>query len=394
MGLAGPRKRTKISHDPNNTNWSRSVNGFGHKILTAQGWTPGTFLGAKSAPYAQLHSTASASHIRVVLKDDNLGLGAKRGGGEVEGECTGLSAFQGLLGRLNGRTEEEVNKEQKAREAIRRETYMENRWGLIKFVRGGFLVGDEIQELVDDEAGRLQVLTVTEGKTAEDASGGSELLEGMERRKPKEQYDGGSDGGRWPTHDEPNGVQIREKKAKSKISIKKPHSDAIKSVGTEAQERKRKIKRKQRSSPIHSMEDQTHAIRQASITTAITQLSTNSSLSPSKKEKRENRRLERHARKNAKRQATKEQVLGGEWRERSEQSSSVQDPLFGVDATRPEKIAASSLIPTNTLPGGRHAVRQRYIQQKKMALLDVQALNEVCRVYSEQLLAYADYGYN
>ncbi|KAH0562551.1 hypothetical protein GP486_002763 [Trichoglossum hirsutum] len=376
MGLAGPRKRTKLSHDPNNTNWSRSVNSFGHKILTAQGWIPGTFLGAKSSPHAQLHSTASASHIRVTLKDDNLGLGAKRRGGDVEGECTGLSAFQGLLGRLNGRTEEEVDKERKAREDVQREIYMENRWGLIKFVKGGFLVGDKIQEFVDDETGRIQTLTVTEDGIAEEAIGSNESLEGVEGRKPEKQCVEGSNGGRRLVCDRPDEVQTRKKKAKVKVSKKKfSRSDTVKSFDSQAHERNRKTKRRQRGSSIHSADDQSHAIKQSYITTTGTRSSTNSS-SPSKEEKGEHRRYERPARKDTKRQTVKEPIPSRRGKERSEQSSPVQDPLFGADAIRLEGTAASPVIPTGTLPGRRHAVRRRYIQQKKMALLDAQALNE------------------
>ena len=108
MGLAGPRKRSKLSHDPNNTAWARSTDSFGHKILTAQGWKPGDYLGARDAEHASHYTAANASHIRVLLKDDNLGLGARRSGGSGAGgganaETFGLSQLAGLLGRLNGK---------------------------------------------------------------------------------------------------------------------------------------------------------------------------------------------------------------------------------------------------------------------------------------------------
>ncbi|KAH0541935.1 hypothetical protein FGG08_003655 [Glutinoglossum americanum] len=316
MGLAGPRKRTKISHDPNNTNWSRSTNNFGHKILTAQGWTPGTYLGAKNAPHAQFHSAASASHIRIALKDDNLGLGAKRGSGQVEGECTGLSAFQGLLGRLNGKTEEEVDKERKSREDVRREIYMENRWGSIKFVKGGLLVGDKIrEEPADDETGRPQEPTAPMGRTAEGTAGNEEYSEGKGRRKVEKQSDECGDS-RQRSADKPDKAQAGEKEVKSK-------------------------------------ED---------------------------KEKKKNRRLERRGRRSTKRQIAKEQVAAGKMEECSEQSPSAQDPLLkavAIDSAEPERANASSSMSTGMLSRGRHVVRQRYIQQKKMALLDMQALNEI-----------------
>ncbi|KAI9856166.1 MAG: telomerase inhibitor [Vezdaea acicularis] len=173
MGLAGPRKsvkpnperytialkadlssirRTKISHDPNNTQWTRSTTSFGHKILTSQGWTPGDILGAKKAPHASIHTPANSSHIRVVLKDDTLGLGAKRGSGLAQGECTGLDGLQDLLGRLNGKSEDVLQEERNVRTELKRNAFVQNRVGLIRFVKGGFLIGDRIQEpAISDE---------------------------------------------------------------------------------------------------------------------------------------------------------------------------------------------------------------------------------------------------
>ena len=140
----------KLSHDPNNTKWTRDTGGFGHKIMTAQGWQPGEYLGVKDAAHAEFHTAANASHIRVFVKDDNLGLGAKKGSGLAQGECTGLDAFQALLGRLNGKDEDELVKEQKSREALKRAIYSEHKWGSVRFVKGGFLIGDKIQKLIEE----------------------------------------------------------------------------------------------------------------------------------------------------------------------------------------------------------------------------------------------------
>src|SRR3954452_8020092 len=115
----------KISHDPNNTNWTGNTDNYGHKIMQAQGWQPGDFLGAKDANHAEHYTAANASHIRVLVKTDNLGLGAKNGSGVGHGECTGLDAFKNLLGRLNGADEDELEKEQKSREDLRRAIYSE-----------------------------------------------------------------------------------------------------------------------------------------------------------------------------------------------------------------------------------------------------------------------------
>ncbi|GIK04144.1 telomerase inhibitor [Aspergillus viridinutans] len=142
MGLAAPRKKTKISHDPNNTSWSRSTDGFGHRILKAQGWTPGSFLGARNATHSDLFTTASASHIRVVLKDDTLGLGA-RPKRDLLDEPTGLDAFKGLLGRLNGKSDTQLEAEQKKRNDAKLARYAATKWQTVRFISGGLLVQEK-----------------------------------------------------------------------------------------------------------------------------------------------------------------------------------------------------------------------------------------------------------
>ena len=143
-------RRTKFSHDPNNTAWSRSTTGYGQKIMLSQGWSPGEFLGAKDAPHASLYSQSSASHIRVTLKDDNLGLGARRGAPAGDVQCTGLDIFQDVLGRLNGKDQTDIDAEQKSRADLRRAIHVERRWGSLRFVSGGLLVGARIQKAVKD----------------------------------------------------------------------------------------------------------------------------------------------------------------------------------------------------------------------------------------------------
>ncbi|PYH81408.1 hypothetical protein BO82DRAFT_310855 [Aspergillus uvarum CBS 121591] len=155
MGLAAPRKKSKISHDPNNTNWSRSTTGFGHKILSSQGWTPGSFLGARNAAHAELFTTASASHIRVTIKDDTLGLGA-RPRRDVLGEPTGLDAFRGLLGRLNGKSDAELGIEEKRRENAKLARYAASRWQAVNFISGGYLVQEKADVSESDEPAQIE----------------------------------------------------------------------------------------------------------------------------------------------------------------------------------------------------------------------------------------------
>ncbi|KAA8576217.1 hypothetical protein EYC84_006370 [Monilinia fructicola] len=150
--LSAPKNKIKLSHDPNNTRWSGNTDSFGHRMMKSQGWTPGEIWARRMPRIAEFHTAANASHIRVVVKDNNLGLGAKVGSGVGHGECTGLDVFQNLLGRLNGKEEAEIEKEQK------------------NFVKGGVLVGDKIQDLIDGEKERVKALEVKGKSTEKDSS--------------------------------------------------------------------------------------------------------------------------------------------------------------------------------------------------------------------------------
>ncbi|KAK4240798.1 hypothetical protein C8A03DRAFT_41712 [Achaetomium macrosporum] len=198
MGLAAAKNKRKLGNDPNNTKWSRNTDSFGQKILRAQGWEPGQYLGAKDASHAEWHTEANLAHIKVVLKDDNLGLGAKRNHGD---ECTGLDAFQHLLGRLNGKSDEALETERKAREDLKLSLYVERKLGTIRFVKGGWLVGDQVKETPDVEVADLlgNAASATPADSAEPATEAS--------RKRKADQD--------PDRDDDK-AQKREKKSKKR----------------------------------------------------------------------------------------------------------------------------------------------------------------------------------
>lgn len=124
--------------------------------MNSQGWKEGEYLGAKDAAHAVFHTAANYSHIRVAVKDDTLGLGAKTGSGVGHGECTGLDAFKNLLGRLNGKKEKEIIKEQEARDNARNKILIDRRWGCMNFVSAGFLVGDKIQSMNETETPKAE----------------------------------------------------------------------------------------------------------------------------------------------------------------------------------------------------------------------------------------------
>ncbi|KIX00380.1 uncharacterized protein Z518_10519 [Rhinocladiella mackenziei CBS 650.93] len=147
MGLAEPRKRLKISHDPRNLSWSQSSS-FGQRLMARHGWKEGQSLGNRDTVHIDLNDAErlAAARVGVLFKDDNLGLGATRKSTDVEGQRTGLDAFQGLLGRLNGKTDVELKKEEKKLEDRKLEMHVRGRWGGMVFVRGEVLVGDRNEE--------------------------------------------------------------------------------------------------------------------------------------------------------------------------------------------------------------------------------------------------------
>ncbi|SCV02434.1 LAME_0H00452g1_1 [Lachancea meyersii CBS 8951] len=131
MGLAAVKNKQKLGIDPRNTNWSNDTSRFGHKHLEKMGWKPGSGLG--------LMPNSTTTHVKVSIKDDTLGLGAKlRNKKKTDefdtGECAGLDAFQRLLGRLNGK-EETVSNEL---ETQRKDNIINGKWG-IHFVKGDVL---------------------------------------------------------------------------------------------------------------------------------------------------------------------------------------------------------------------------------------------------------------
>ncbi|MCJ1381001.1 telomerase inhibitor [Xylographa soralifera] len=328
MGLGAPRKRAKISHDPNNTNWSKSSTSYGRKMLLSQGWTPGSYLGAIDAPHAHLHSDANASHIRVAVKDDNLGLGAKRGSGVNAGECVGLDVFQSLLGRLNGKSEDVLEKEQKSRDDLKRAIYTERRWGALRFVSGGVLVGDKIENLVEAERLRLagNIAQSDSSKPSSKLRNEDTVVEDVQLSPPLDTNTSEEDelstlvreqsqGNRTPptNNDDVTANIVRAKKKAEKAQMK-------------LDRRKRKEER-----------------RAARAAQAPTELSASTTSEPSQE-------VDIHI----------QPINGG---------------------------SRSDSVPSGiSVLGGRHAIRNRYIMHKKMAMMDPKALNEVSNPHSRASL--------
>ncbi|OJD18587.1 hypothetical protein AJ78_01428 [Emergomyces pasteurianus Ep9510] len=314
MGLAGPRKRTKISHDPNNTAWSRSTSGYGHKIMSSHGWTPGSFLGASNAAHADHFTSASAGHIRVILKDDNLGLGAKHRAGD---EPTGLDAFQGLLGRLNGKSDAELEKEQKKEYDRRLANFIERRWRTMRFVSGGLLVHEKIQALAETK-------NVDEGDA-------QSFQSSQDERKSEK------------------AVKKRRKKEKRRAKNDDTGSD----LAEECSKKEKKKKKKTRGDP--SSADTGTLPDDASVY---------------KKRKKSKKRKQKDLESNS------PDLGAGDMKPGTHTFTPVEDE----EKSSSRATESGSLVKVKEhRPMGRQLTRGRYIQQKKLALTDAKSLNEIER---------------
>jgi Pin2-interacting protein X1 len=292
--------------------------------MQAQGWQPGDFLGAKDANHAEHYTAANASHIRVLVKSDNLGLGAKIGSGVGHGECTGLDAFKDLLGRLNGKEEDEIENERKSREDLKRAIYSERKWGSQRFVKGGFLVGDKILDLIEGEAKRVRKL---EGGDEDSESSSSEeevVVEKIKKSKKRKQE----------VDEVPEVFAVKVKKSKK--------------------ERRREAESGKESAADDASDE-------------------------SEKKRRKKERREKRERKELKR-VLKASKIETEKKSKKDKRKALDDIPKAVGSSTPSTAVNSGR--STPMMQGRHAVRSRNIAQKRLASMDVASINQVLNFHA------------
>ncbi|XP_070566254.1 PIN2/TERF1-interacting telomerase inhibitor 1-like [Ptychodera flava] len=89
--LAESKNRQKWSTDPRNTLWANDSDKFGQRMLQKMGWKPGRGLGA--------NQHGRTEHVKIVKKDDNLGLGANHR--SEDNWLANQDDFNSLLAQLN-----------------------------------------------------------------------------------------------------------------------------------------------------------------------------------------------------------------------------------------------------------------------------------------------------
>ncbi|KAK4157868.1 hypothetical protein C8A00DRAFT_39871 [Chaetomidium leptoderma] len=383
MGLAGAKNKRKLGNDPNNTKWSRNTDSFGQKLLRAQGWQPGEYLGAKDAPHAEWHTEANTTHIKVVLKDDTLGLGAKRNNGD---ECTGLDAFQHLLGRLNGKTDETLETERKTREDFKTSVYIERKFGTIRFVKGGWLVGDQVKDTPDEKAAESEDGSTTDtSKDATEESGPPEpaLLKSKKRKADQD------------TDREDEKARRREKKSKKR----KTDSEAeglSESVKEKKDKKDKKKSKKRRAKSEESVEEKATEDSAQSTSAAVSdvgellgEVDISAEARKAKKEKKDKKRDKKEKKERRKKDKTASDSgasagdnISKEKKRRkdgaaSETTSSGPTPAESNLST-PSGSGYSTPVTTST----RYLARSRFIAQKRMAFADTAALNQIFMIKS------------
>ncbi|KAM0498043.1 hypothetical protein ACHAP8_006494 [Fusarium lateritium] len=359
MGLLAENKtRRKINKDPNNTKWTKDTNTFGQKILRAQGWQPGQFLGAQDAPHSELHTAANASYIRVVLKDDMKGLGFSK---SKEDEVTGLDVFQDLLSRLNGKAEEAIEEDQQNRLAVKTHHFVEQRYGAMRFVYGGLLVGDEMKEVEDKATEKKEAETSSEGDVAmESAPTPKESKKEKKSKKRKASSDDEEE--ESPSRDTDSKSKKRRKEERKR---KETDSDDAKAKKKEKKEKKEKKDKSRKKSSAEASDDEDATP------------SEERSKKRKSKSKDKSRSPDGSDEEKVKDKKPKKEKKDKKKRKKDEESTSAADstPAASVPGT-----GATTPSGTSTPRGSRNFVRSRFIAQKRQAVLDTKALNQIFMV--------------
>ncbi|KAK3335758.1 hypothetical protein B0T19DRAFT_17452 [Cercophora scortea] len=380
MGLAGAKNKRKVGIDPNNTKWSRNTESFGQKMLRAKGWEPGQYLGAKDAAHASSYTEANVSHIRVTLKDDNMGLGAKRNNGD---ECTGLDAFQMLLGRLNGKTEDVLESERKAREDTKLGLYVERKMGTIRFVKGGWLVGDTIKDapVEKEKEPTRNLIEEFVTKNLED----KEISEAAEKQSKKRKAD---------EEDDKDDEMARKKEKKDKKE-KKRRSDTEAGTESEDSRSKRKEKKSKKRKAENDEDDSTSSSkRRKDKAVEVGESGSTDTSAPevklSKKERKEKKAQDKKEKKERKERRRKARASSDSEAEAGDSTSKEKKRRKTNDDSAAEELASGTSTPGGSgystpaavTTSSRFLSRQRFIAQKRMAFTDTVALNQIFMIKS------------
>lgn len=244
----------------------------------------------------------------------------------------GLDGLQDLLGRLNGKDEEQLGKEAESRDKLRREVIVSQRYGM-RFVRGETYVSSDIETL----------LKRIEGEKKKSLEEGEKMIK-------KEEKEEESHGEFVKAEDtESSSVSVKkEKRSKREKSSSKSTSVTPAETDTEISFRKRKRTDNDDSSKTVGGEKSNKGDKAPK----MSKKSKNGETREERRTRRERERGEKEARKVGK-------------RDKKRKSSS-------------DSALSGTATPSYPALVGRQAVRHRYIAAKRSSVMDAKALNEVC----------------
>lgn len=295
-----------------------------------------------------------------MLKDDNLGLGAKRG--NAEGETFGLDGLQTLLGRLNGKSEEVLQKEEEARRDVKLTMYNERRFGTLRFISGGFLEGDNIEQMVHSD-----------NKGSETDASATNMTSRKRKRKHIEQLDA-----------QPNSALVVDKPRKKREPKESGHVQQVEGNGG-----KRRTK-------FASLELDSNTEGQRGVTLAQTPSAIQEpEVVPTAIEievERKKRKAEKKLRKESKLLPNVKNLEKRKGADKPVDETAALDTA-AMDGWNSSDREVAHQTKSSSGPiqlRGRHLVRQRYIRQKQMASKDEQALREVSINHFQRIPFYAN----
>ncbi|OCT81421.1 hypothetical protein XELAEV_18028241mg [Xenopus laevis] len=183
--LAEPRRKQKWSVDPRNSTWSKDESKFGQKLMEKMGWSKGKGLGAKEQ--------GSTEHIKVQVKNNNLGLGASRN--HQDNWLAHQDDFNELLAELNnchGTAESEespADEEKKSFSLEEKSKSSKKRVHYMKFAKGKDLSSRSDTDLACIFGKREKT---KKGGPQEEASAESEENEDQGKQSPSGECDPGN----------------------------------------------------------------------------------------------------------------------------------------------------------------------------------------------------------
>lgn len=320
-------------------------------MLRSQGWEPGQFLGAKDSAHSEFHTAANASYIRVSLKDDMKGLGYSK---SKEDEVTGLDVFSDLLSRLNGKSEAEVEEKQQARLQVKMHAYVEQKWGPMRFVRGGLLVGDVMEGNDEPKDNSDESASETENRKSK-----------SKKRKAESQNDEEDE------EDEKKKKKQRKEERKAKKLAKSESAESSDSEKAKKKEKKRD--RKEKKEKKKSKKDKALAEKEASEDAAE---SDDTAENPSSSSNSSSEKVKPKKDKKDKKEKKKEKKD----KDKKKKNKDANTPDAEMPDAAPSASRSGTATPISTgtsTPMSRNFVRSRFIAQKRAAFADTQALKQV-----------------